>query len=162
MDYGTKIKDDLFDDSNIILEQAKNLSEEKETELTKDEEISIKRDVKILELEEEIVHLKAELKLFEGQKNYLSEGVQKTKEAFEVARHNAEKIVMKAVDFSFLMRNKIVTLLKEIENAKTKNQTILTLIEDFIQKNSKIFRFTDDEQAKVAELITNQIVKAIK
>lgn len=57
--------------------------------------------------------------------------IEKSREAFEVASHNAGRIIMKAVDFSYAFKEEISVLLDDIDHNRHNPQNVLKVIDDF-------------------------------
>lgn len=88
--------------------------------------------------------------------------IRKTQEAFEIAKHNAGHIIMKAIDFSYSIKEEVSILLENINNNKNNYQNILKLIDIFFKKNEQIFSFSINKNEKILEIIKKEIINKIK
>ncbi|AXK51288.1 hypothetical protein [Spiroplasma alleghenense] len=112
-------------------------------------------------LQDENLHLRQEVEVLRAKHKYLDEGVAKTKEVFDVANHNAEKIIMRALDFSFNVKQAITKLLLNLREFKDDEQNFLQVIENFLERNEKIFNFEKNDIAKVAQIIREELLETM-
>ncbi|AHI54000.1 hypothetical protein SSABA_v1c05960 [Spiroplasma sabaudiense Ar-1343] len=110
-------------------------------------------------LQDENLHLRQEIEVLQAKHKYLDEGIAKTKEVFDVANHNAEKIIMRALDFSYNVKQAITKLLLDLRKHKKDEQVFLQIIENFLDKNEKIFSFDKNEISTVAKIIKSELLE---
>ncbi|WP_338971335.1 hypothetical protein [Spiroplasma endosymbiont of Panorpa germanica] len=110
-------------------------------------------------LQDENLHLRQELEVLRAKHQYLDEGVAKTKEVFDVANHNAEKIIMRSLDFSYNVKQAITKLLINLRDFKDDEQSFLQVIDNFLVRNEKIFNFEKNDIAKVAHIIKEELLE---
>ncbi|WP_342255758.1 hypothetical protein [Spiroplasma endosymbiont of Poecilobothrus nobilitatus] len=88
--------------------------------------------------------------------------IEKSREAFEIASHNAGRIIMKAVDFSYAFKEEIAVLLDDIDHKRHNPQNVLKVIDDFLERNKRIYAFSINDGERITELIKKEIINKIK
>ncbi|AGM26261.1 hypothetical protein SSYRP_v1c06710 [Spiroplasma syrphidicola EA-1] len=132
------------------------------SELEQLEKILARQKQQLTELQQENDNLKkyiAEVQSLEEVSRY---NIEKSHEAFEVASHNAGRIIMKAVDFSYAFKEEIANLLDEIDENRANPQAVLQAIDDFLERNKKIYAFTINDGTRISEMIKKEIINKIK
>ncbi|AGM25225.1 hypothetical protein [Spiroplasma chrysopicola] len=126
------------------------------------EKILAQQKQQLTELQQENDNLKkyiAEVQSLEEVSRY---NIEKSHEAFEVASHNAGRIIMKAVDFSYAFKEEIANLLDEIDENRANPQAVLQAIDDFLERNKKIYAFAINDGTRISEMIKKEIINKIK
>lgn len=113
-------------------------------------------------LQQEIVDLQNQIESIRHLEHVAKYNVQKSKESFEVATHNAGIIIMKAVDFSYAFKEEIAKLLDRIDNYRYDPQKVLKAIDEFLEYNKKIYSFNRKDSDRITELIKNEILVKMK
>ncbi|AHF61123.1 hypothetical protein P344_04230 [Spiroplasma mirum ATCC 29335] len=108
---------------------------------------------------QKLIHQIQELQHLEHVSRY---NVEKSREAFEVASHNAGRIIMKAVDFSYAFKEEIAWLLDEIDANRHNLQNVLKAIDDFLERNKRIYAFSVNDGERISEMIKKEIINKIK
>ena len=108
---------------------------------------------------QELIHQIQELQHLEHVSRY---NVEKSREAFEVASHNAGRIIMKAVDFSYAFKEEIAWLLDEIDANRHNPQNVLKAIDDFLERNKRIYAFSVNDGERISKMIKKEIINKIK
>ncbi len=88
--------------------------------------------------------------------------IEKSREAFEVASHNAGRIIMKAVDFSYAFKDEIAVLLEEIDRQRHNPQNVLKVIDEFLERNKRIYAFSINDGERITEMIKKEIINKIR
>ncbi|WHQ36357.1 hypothetical protein [Spiroplasma sp. SV19] len=88
--------------------------------------------------------------------------IEKSREAFEVASHNAGRIIMKAVDFSYAFKEEIATLLETIDQHRHNPQNVLKVIDEFLERNKRIYAFSINDGERITEMIKKEIINKIR
>ncbi|AHI53110.1 hypothetical protein [Spiroplasma culicicola] len=76
------------------------------------------------ELLEKIEQLELKLESFHQKENYINNGVLKTKEIYEVARHNSERIIIKTIDIAYGLKQKLEEILKDLTLETSSSENI--------------------------------------
>lgn len=113
-------------------------------------------------LHQEIVQLQEQIEAIRHLEHVAKYNVQKSKESFEVATHNAGIIIMKAVDFSYAFKEEIAKLLDRIDNYRYDPQKVLKAIDEFLEYNKKIYSFNRKDSDRITKLIKNEILVKMK
>lgn len=92
-----------------------------------------------------IKHLENELDAFRRQEQYMEI---KIKKVYEIARYNAEKIISKAVDIAYAIKENLKRSLDEIQDFLTEENK-QEILNHFISKNKEIFEI---DKIKIKEL----------
>ncbi|QEH62091.1 hypothetical protein SCHIN_v1c08960 [Spiroplasma chinense] len=108
------------------------------------------------ELLKRIEDLEYKVDLYKQKEQYINNGVVKTKEVYEVARHNAEKIITKSVDMAFMIKKDIEEFLKRVDENP---QDLEILSKQFLDKNKEIFVFDKEEIKNIAKKIVENVKK---
>ncbi|WP_253301491.1 hypothetical protein [Spiroplasma endosymbiont of Phyllotreta cruciferae] len=88
--------------------------------------------------------------------------IEKSRESFEVASHNAGRIIMKAVDFSYSFKDEIAVLLEEIDRQRHNPQNVLKVIDEFLERNKRIYAFSINDGERITEMIKKEIINKIR
>ncbi|MBW3058441.1 hypothetical protein D6D54_02500 [Spiroplasma poulsonii] len=88
--------------------------------------------------------------------------IEKSREAFEVASHNAGRIIMKAVDFSYAFKDEIAVLLEAIDDHRHNPQNVLKVIDEFLERNKRIYAFSINDGERITEMIKKEIINKIR
>ncbi|WP_338963656.1 MULTISPECIES: hypothetical protein [unclassified Spiroplasma] len=88
--------------------------------------------------------------------------IEKSREAFEVASHNAGRIIMKAVDFSYAFKDEIALLLEAIDDHRHNPQNVLKVIDEFLERNKRIYAFSINDGERITEMIKKEIINKIR
>lgn len=88
--------------------------------------------------------------------------IEKSREAFEVASHNAGRIIMKAVDFSYAFKDEIAVLLEAIDDHRHNPQNVLKVIDEFLERNKRIYAFSINDGKRITEMIKKEIINKIR
>lgn len=80
----------------------------------------------------------------------------------EVASHNAGRIIMKAVDFSYAFKDEIAVLLSEIDHHRHNPQNVLKVIDEFLEHNKQIYAFSINDGERITEMIKKEIINKIR
>lgn len=112
------------------------------------------------ELLKEINSLKEKLAIFEKKEMYTDSAVERTKEVYFVAKHNAEKIVIKAVNIAYDIKEKITSLISNLNPQDIEGSMVL--LQNFKNDNSNYLGNHLDESRQRAKDIANDISEKIK
>lgn len=69
---------------------------------------------------------------------------------------------MKAVDFSYAFKEEIAVLLDDIDHNRHNPQNVLKVIDDFLERNKRIYAFSINDGERITELIKKEIINKIK
>ncbi|AGR41445.1 hypothetical protein [Spiroplasma taiwanense] len=108
------------------------------------------------ELQMKIKKLEKELENYYKKEEYTEAGIKKTKEVYDIARQNAEKIIFKAVTFTHDFKKSISETLYLIQKDKNNFEKY---VDEFIEKNNY---FLTDEIDELKELIKKIVDKIYK
>lgn len=105
-------------------------------------------------LQQKIAELENELKTYRYKEDYINEGVIKTKEVYEVARHNAEKIISRAIIIAYDVKEKVVNFLTEFQDDLS--------VENFkglLDKYHDIFQVNRNDIKEISQKLVDKVKK---
>ncbi|WP_338954561.1 hypothetical protein [Spiroplasma endosymbiont of Polydrusus cervinus] len=88
--------------------------------------------------------------------------IEKSRETFEVTSHNTGHIIMKAVYFFYAFKEEIAVLLDDIDYNRHNSQAVLKVINNFLERNKRIYAFSINDGDRITELIKKEIINKIK
>ncbi|ARU91420.1 hypothetical protein SCLARK_00789 [Spiroplasma clarkii] len=106
------------------------------------------------DLLKKIHNLESQLQAYQNKEQYINDGVVKTKEVYDVARHNAEKIIARAVMIAHDLKADLNNLIDALEA----DQSVANL-RRLIQKYQKIFAINKEEVKLLSEKLVNKVKK---
>ncbi len=98
--------------------------------------------------------LKEEIEIFRKKQEYIDSGVLKTKQVYDIARYNAEKIITKAIEFVYDVKNDIENTLNKINaNQNSFNKEV----NEFLSRNEHFIIKDKAEIKNIADMVLKDI-----
>ncbi|QBQ07932.1 hypothetical protein SGLAD_v1c07330 [Spiroplasma gladiatoris] len=110
----------------------------------------------IQNLLKKIKSLEAEIKDYKLKDDYIKNGVERTTKLFEIANHNAQKIIVKSVEVAYGIKDEMQKCLNQIKENPNNYQEI---VEKFLFDNGEIFSYNKKEIEDIAKKIVEDMGK---
>ncbi|QGS52139.1 hypothetical protein [Spiroplasma tabanidicola] len=106
------------------------------------------------ELLNEIEKLKKEINIYKEKEDYINQQLSRSQEMYKIAKHNAQKIIIKSVDIAYEIKDEMEKCLNIIKNQPNNFQSI---VEKFLEDNGEVFNYSKEEVEEIAQKIVDNI-----